>query len=109
MPSLLLVAAMTVSEVTTRIALVGIVSLAGLMLVARRSAAQVAGHQHRRVHITGGSQDDPAARLSRYPQVSSAPFRALGLLALAVVAGAGLGVMASSSLLLVLGSADVGQ
>jgi hypothetical protein len=35
MPSLLLVAAMTVSEVTTRIAIVGIVSLAGLLIASR--------------------------------------------------------------------------
>jgi hypothetical protein len=102
MTSSLLLASMTVSEVTSRIAVVGVVAMLGLLLLARGGTAR------RRASV---------AQRARVVQVAALPLRrgrtrqTLHLVPLAVLVGAtgvGLGVVVSLLFLLVLSAAGQG-
>jgi len=110
MPSLLLMAAMTVSEVTTRIAIVGIVSLAGLMLVARLQWHPTRTRRASAVWRFGSSQvtTDVVRQRSEARQDVSRATRTGFLIAIAVTTGVALGVALSVVFVGLLNSSGAG-
>lgn len=102
--SMLLSASMTVTEVTTRIALVGIAAIIGLLVIARKSADRTNRH----------STTPQAARSLQSPihPDQPEPIRRLGSIASLVVVGVGgglaLGVLASLALATILNTMNRG-
>ena len=113
MLSSLVVASMTVTEVTTRIAIVGVVTLAALFLIGRSG---VAGSSNSRISQTDNgrftyraatSPRTTAARwLAAQPSTKAARIASLGVIA--IVGGAALGIGASLLLVVALNASGNG-
>lgn len=107
--SLLLMASMTVTEVTTRIAVVGVVSFAGLLFLHRFSA-----HESRAINDRSRHSFDIALRsesLEPEDGVPSARLRAAAfasLLLAGAVSGLAIGLVVSLLLLVSLNAVDIG-
>ena len=113
MLSSLVVASMTVTEVTTRIAIVGVVTLAALFLIGRSG---VAGSSNSRISQTDNARftyrpatsprTTAARRVDARPSTKAARIVSLGVVA--VVGGAALGIGVSLLLVLALNATSNG-
>ena len=113
MLSSLVVASMTVTEVTTRIAIVGVVTLVALFLIGRSG---IAGSSNSRISQTDNGRftyraatsprTTAARRLAAPPSTKAARIVSLGVVA--VVGGAALGIGVSLLLVLALNATSNG-
>jgi hypothetical protein len=101
---------MTVTEVTTRIAIVGVAGIIGLLLVSRaqllrRHEPAVGGHRrfarHSASPVTAGHLPLGRAALRRSGTISS---RALGLVVMTIAVGLSVGIGLSVALVAALGA-----
>lgn len=113
MLSSLVVASMTVTEVTTRIAIVGVVTLAALFLIGRSGIATSSSGrigQSRRARFTYRAATSPRATAARWldarPSTKAARVVSLGVVA--VVGGAAVGIGASLLLVVALNATGSG-
>ena len=120
MPSLLVVASMTVTEVTTRIALVGGLALVGLLLLTRSFSTGDRRHESTFVVINPADSSSPGPVASswlsqrlgvatwRAFRPRTVASRAMFLVALALVSGLALGVGLALALVALLTGLNTG-